>query len=112
MTCALTPRPLPRLNLAPDTKARGHYLGSHCDDRQLSGQFLCNLSLGCDAVMSYQNDRRPDEAPHRVTLPRRSMQLQTGNVRFNFQHGIANADLLGERRVSITFRKEGKGVVR
>ena len=28
------------------TKAKGHYLGAHCDDRQLSGLILCNLSLG------------------------------------------------------------------
>jgi alkylated DNA repair dioxygenase AlkB len=91
------------------TKAKGHYLGAHCDDRQLSGLILCNLSLGCDSVMQYQNDRRPDEPPHRVRLPRRSLQLQTGYVRFNFQHGIKNADLLGPRRVSITFRREVKG---
>ena len=55
--------------------------------------------------MTYQNDRRPDEPPHRVVLPRRSLQLQTGFVRFNFRHSISNADLGGPRRVSITFRK-------
>jgi hypothetical protein len=27
-------------------------------------------------------------------------------VRFNYAHGIASEDLRGERRVSITFRKE------
>jgi alkylated DNA repair dioxygenase AlkB len=91
------------------TKDRGHYLGAHCDDRQLSGLILANLSLGCDAVMSYQHDRRPDEPPHKVVLPRRSLQLQTGNVRFNYRHGIANDALLGPRRISITFRKEKVG---
>ena len=44
-----------------------------------------------------------------MELPRRSLQLQTGHVRFNYQHAIANADLLGPRRVSITLRKEIKG---
>ena len=88
------------------TKARGHYLGAHCDDRQLSGLILCNLSLGCDSVMTYRNDRDMEEAPQRVELPRRSLQLQTGHVRFNYAHGIASEDLRGERRVSITLRKE------
>jgi alkylated DNA repair dioxygenase AlkB len=88
------------------TKAKGHYLGAHCDDRQLSGLILCNLSLGCDAVMTYTNDKDKEEVPHRVELPRRSLQFQTGHVRFNYAHGIASEDLRGERRVSITFRKE------
>ena len=88
------------------TKARGHYLGAHCDDRQLSGLILCNLSLGCAATMTYTSDKSKDEAPHRVELPRRSLQLQTQRVRFEYAHGIAAEDLQGERRVSITFRKE------
>ena len=91
------------------TKAKGHFLGAHCDDRQLSGIILCNLSLGCDSFMTYRNDRRADEPPHRVELPAALLQLQTGHVRFNYQHAIANADLLGPRRVSITLRKEIKG---
>ena len=74
--------------------------------RQLSGLILCNLSLSCDAVMTYQNDRRSEEPSHRVLLPRRSLQCQTGYVRFNYRHAIANEDLLGDRRVSITLRKE------
>ena len=91
------------------TKARGHYLGPHCDDRQLSGAVLCNLSLCGEAVMTYQHDRRPHEEPHRVVLPRRSLQLQTGDVRFNYRHGITNSDLRDPRRVSITLRKEKAG---
>ena len=92
------------------TKAKGHYLGGHCDDRQLSGLILCNLSLGCDAYMRYKHDRKPSEQPHRVLLPKRSLQLQTGHVRFNYRHGISSEDLLGARRVSITLRKETRGV--
>ena len=56
--------------------------------------------------MTYQNDRREAEPPHRVVLARRSLQIQTGYVRFNYRHAIVNEDLKGERRVSITFRKE------
>ena len=40
-----------------------------------------------------------------VQLPRRSLQVQSGRVRYNFRHGIAREDLLAERRVSITFRQ-------
>ena len=87
-------------------KELGQYLGAHCDDRQLSGQVLCNLSLLADSVMTYQKDRRPDEPPHKVLLPRRSLQLQTGKVRFDYRHSIANTDLRGPRRISITLRKE------
>ena len=98
------------------TRAQGHYLGAHCDDRQLSGDSLCTLSLGCGAVMTYSRDGKQkgsgnrvggaDPERHRVRLPRRSLQLQTGEVRFKYRHGIANQDLDGPRRVSITFRKE------
>ena len=38
-------------------------------------------------------------------LPRRSLQIQTGDVRFNWSHGIKKDDLPQQgRRVSITFR--------
>ena len=86
--------------------ADGHYLGAHCDDRQLSGDTLVNLSLAGDAVMSYTHDRAAARRPAvRVHLPRRSLQVQTADVRFNYAHGIANADLPANgRRVSITFR--------
>jgi len=40
-----------------------------------------------------------------VRLPRRSLQVQAGGVRYEYQHSISNANLLAERRVSITFRE-------
>ena len=79
---------------------------AHCDDRQLSGDTLVNLSLGGDAVMEYTHDSDATRAPVRVSLPRRSLQIQTADVRFNWRHGIALEDLpLEGRRVSITFRR-------
>ena len=95
-------------------KGSGHYLGAHCDNRQLSGEVLVNLSLAGDAYMTYTHDRSAtvaaathggQPAPVRVRLPRRSLQVQSGDVRFNFRHGISNVDLLDECRVSITFRR-------
>jgi hypothetical protein len=46
-----------------------------------------------------------------VQLPRRSLQLQLAapkgqpNVRYDYQHGISQGDILAPRRVSITFRQ-------
>eukprot|EP00930_Biecheleria_cincta_P030229 TRINITY_DN20944_c0_g1_i1.p1 TRINITY_DN20944_c0_g1~~TRINITY_DN20944_c0_g1_i1.p1 ORF type:complete len:356 (+),score=41.46 TRINITY_DN20944_c0_g1_i1:51-1118(+) len=89
-------------------KELGHHLTAHCDDRQLSGKVLCNLCLAGDAVMTYLEDR-PSKSSNRrtfrITLPRRSLEVRSGNVRYNFQHSIAANDVLSERRVSITFRQ-------
>ena len=40
-----------------------------------------------------------------MELPRRSLQVQTGSVRYDWKHGISNQNLRGERRISITFRE-------
>ena len=85
-------------------RADGHYLGGHVDDRQLSGDAIVNLSLAGEAVMHYVNDKERGRAAVRVRLPRRSLQIQTANARYNWRHGITNADL-PELRVSITFRR-------
>jgi len=85
-------------------RAEGHFLGPHCDDRQLSGDTLVNLSLAGEATMTYAHDRDGSRPPVRVRLPRRSLQIQTEDVRFNHTHGIAAEDL-PELRVSVTFRR-------
>ena len=41
-------------------KAAGHEITAHCDDRQLSGDILANLSLAGDAVMTYTSDREKE----------------------------------------------------
>ena len=94
-----------------------HFLAPHCDDRRLSGAVLVNLSLAGDARMRYTEDRPvarqklarattvTSSKSVLVLLPRRSLQVQTGRVRYNFRHGIAAEDFLHERRVSITFRQ-------
>lgn len=88
-------------------KDRGHNLKPHCDDRQLSGKILCNLCLCGDAVMTYLEDPPKGGSPevHRVQLPRRALQIQSGNVRYNFRHSIDASDILSPRRMSITFRQ-------
>ena len=92
-------------------KARGHSLEPHVDDRFLSDSIVCNLSMGCDAVMEYTKEKRrksdpPNSTvPIQVRLPRRSLQIMQGSWRYDYRHGIPNANLLGEKRVSVTFRR-------
>jgi len=92
-------------------RSQGHYLGNHCDDRQLSGPILCNLCLGGSAVMIYTKDVAGNkragglQKQYEVPLPRRALQIQSGTVRYDYQHGIPNQCLLDDRRVSITFRQ-------
>ncbi len=91
-------------------RARGHRIDAHCDDRQLSGPVLVNVSLAGDAVMQYAEDTRSGAsggAPrrHEVRLRRRSVQVQSGEVRYRFTHAIENRGLLSGRRISITFRQ-------
>lgn len=85
-------------------KARCDGLKAHCDHRGLSGDILVNLCLSGTATMTYTKDGDGDAPTYRVHLPRRGLQVQTGEVRYSYRHGIANSDLGGARRVSITFR--------
>lgn len=94
-------------------RSKGHYLGAHCDDRYLSGPILVNLCLAGDATMTYTRDesrivRRSsvgdDVDTCRVYLPRRSLQIQLGKVRYSYTHAIRQDDFHSDRRVSITFR--------
>lgn len=38
-------------------------------------------------------------------LPRRSLQLVTGDARYKYTHEIKESDLLDNRRISVTFRQ-------
>lgn len=102
-------------------RKQGHWLKSHIDDRKLSKEPIANLSLAGDCYMIFRN-----EATHRniavkeqkVLLKRRCLQILTGKARYDFSHGIANQDLLADRRVSVTMRESpltpldlGKGTI-
>jgi hypothetical protein len=43
--------------------------------------------------------------PAGVLLPRRSLRIMTGDWRYKYYHSIPNENLLGKRRVSITFSR-------
>jgi alkylated DNA repair protein alkB family protein 4 len=108
------------VNAIEYTRARGDHLSAHVDDRKLSGDIIVNVSLAGECVMTYapeprgagrqvvrRGDPPPVDAPGvvRVPLPRRCAQVQSGAARFEFTHGIANADLHAPRRVSLTLRE-------
>lgn len=91
-------------------RKEGHWLQAHVDDRQLSKEPIANLSLIGDCFMTFRNQKRspvsikqPEE--HRVLLKRGTLQILTGRARYDYSHAIANADLLSDRRVSITMRE-------
>ena len=87
-------------------KDLGSVLTPHCDDRQMSSDILVNLSLVCDCTMTYTNEKFPEKRVD-VYLPRRSLQIQSGSTRYDYMHSIANENLHGSRRVSVTFRESG-----
>ena len=97
-------------------RTEGHWLKAHSDDRHLSGDVLVTLSLCGDCDMQFElagparrGAGRGFEAPSPelalVSLPRRSLLVQAGGVRYTHTHGIPNDCLRSPRRVSITFRE-------
>lgn len=89
-------------------RRQGHWLKAHVDDRKLSKEAIANLSLLGDCYMTFCNvskHRNLAVSEQRVLLKRRCLQLLTGKARYEFSHGIANSDLLTDRRVSITMRE-------
>jgi alkylated DNA repair dioxygenase AlkB len=65
-------------------KAQGHSLQPHVDDRYLSDEIVCNLSMQCDATMVYCKEakKKGDSPgpPISVHLPRRSLQIMAGEA--------------------------------
>ncbi|KAL3937737.1 MAG: hypothetical protein SGBAC_007217 [Bacillariaceae sp.] len=89
-------------------RMQGHWLKSHVDDRKLSKEPICNLSLAGDCYMTFKNvamHRNLALKEQKVLLNRRCLQVLTGSARYDFTHAIANVDLLSDRRVSVTMRE-------
>lgn len=85
-------------------RRKRHSLQPHFDDRELSGPALMNLSLLGNAKMTYTKQGESEVA---VDLPRRCLQLVTGDSRYKWKHSIKFEHLLDERRVSLTCRQAG-----
>jgi alkylated DNA repair dioxygenase AlkB len=88
-----------------EVAAEGHFLGAHFDDRRLSGEMLANVSMLADATMVYVNPKTNETVE--VTLPRRSLQVVTGESRYQWKHSIPLDKFHGDTRVSLTFRRQG-----
>lgn len=93
-------------------KKENHSLRPHTDHRRLTDDMICNLSLGCSAIMKYRKDSKRNtgkgaELPpeHNILLPQRSLQIMVGTFRYDYTHEIKNEDIHGAARTSITFRK-------
>ena len=89
-------------------KSENHSLTAHYDDRFLSGPILMNLSLQGRSIMTYSKGN--SSAIHdnvKVDLPRRCLQLVTGDARYKYMHRIDAADVLDEKRMSVTWRQAG-----
>jgi alkylated DNA repair dioxygenase AlkB len=93
------------INAIEYRKVLGHSLVSHVDDRQKHKEPIANLSLAGDCYMTYTNVKDQTVRAKKVLLPRRTLQVLTGRARYDYAHGIANADLLSDRRVSLTMRE-------
>ena len=95
-------------------RAKGHWLKAHCDDRHLSGDVLVTLSLAGNCNMEFELTRggsgRSQKEVAFVPLPRRSLLVQAGGVRYTHTHGIPNRCLASPRRVSVTFRETSDGL--
>lgn len=89
-------------------KSENHSLTPHYDDRFLSGPILMNLSLHGFSTMTYTKGN--SEAVHdtvKVNLPRRCLQLVTGDARYKYKHRINAEDVLDQKRMSVTWRQAG-----
>jgi 2OG-Fe(II) oxygenase superfamily len=89
-------------------KSENHSLTPHYDDRFLSGPILMNLSLNGCSKMTYTKGN--SEAVHdtvKVTLPRRCLQLVTGDARYKYKHRINAEDVVDQKRMSVTWRQAG-----
>lgn len=65
-------------------KSENHHVNYHFDDRGLSGKALINLSLISAGSMRYK--KNDDDII--VSLPRRTLQIVSGEARWSFKHAI------------------------
>ena len=86
-------------------KSENHFLTPHYDDRRLSGEIICNISLLSDCIMTFS---KPGSAGSlfRVRLPRLCASVMSRSSRYDYTHAINHEDLLGPKRISLNFRQQ------
>ena len=75
----------------------------HYDHRSTYDECIYGISLGCDGYMGFQHGSTNKGKPYKVSVPRGSLYMMTGQARNKFKHGI-NRGWIDGRRVSVTFR--------
>ena len=86
-------------------KSLGDSLTDHVDDRQKHLEPIVNLSVTGSCQMTFHSTRNPSLPPTKVLLRPGTLQVLTGKARYDYTHGIRNADFLSDRRVSLTLRQ-------
>eukprot|EP00931_Biecheleriopsis_adriatica_P115447 TRINITY_DN91231_c0_g1_i1.p1 TRINITY_DN91231_c0_g1~~TRINITY_DN91231_c0_g1_i1.p1 ORF type:complete len:455 (-),score=84.30 TRINITY_DN91231_c0_g1_i1:159-1391(-) len=81
----------------------GSSLQFHTDHNVTYEEMIVGISLGADSLLRFQECEREDNE-RVVRLPQRSAYFMTGPSRTDYKHGIREGDVLGLRRVSLTFR--------
>ena len=98
-----------------DIAAEG-YISPHVDSTKASGNFIAGLSLLSDCEMTLRhragmsegdgwNVELDDDSVVDVKLPRRSLYLLRGELRFEYTHALS----VEARRISIIFRDQANG---
>jgi alkylated DNA repair dioxygenase AlkB len=100
------------INIIEYQRKYGHWLSQHVDDRSKHKEPIANISLTGDCYMTFNNKNyKKNNLPvetQRILLKQRTLFIMTGNVRYDFSHGIEKNDLLSDRRVSVTMRQTKK----
>jgi len=81
----------------------GSSLQFHTDHNITYEEMIIGVSLGADSLFRFQ-DCEQEANEHVVKLPQRSIYFMTGLSRTNYKHGMQEGDVLGPRRISLTFR--------
>lgn len=98
-----------------DIAAEG-YISPHIDSVKASGNFIAGLSLLSDCEMTLRhrpgmsegdgwNVELDDDSVVDVKLPRRSLYLLSGDLRFGYTHALS----VEARRISVIFRDQADG---
>merc|ERR1711959_19020 len=75
----------------------------HTDHNVTYEEMIIGVSLSTDSLLRFQECKH-EANEHVVRLPQRSIYFKTGLSRTHYKHGMREGDILGPRRVSLTFR--------
>jgi len=95
-----------------DMKKEGQ-IGIHVDNTEAFGSTIAGISLLSESVLTLEN--KEDNSRIELFLPRRSLYILSGDVRYKYGHGILltetfrNKKVQKDRRISILLRTVSTG---